>query len=133
MENKKIDFEKIKEEITKLKKEKENIISNIERMSKIEKYASMINDNTISFDDFYTHLRDLEEGDWDSINNEDIIKQYVYEMSLKGISVSHILEALETNESSQDLYRIWLGNSMETPEPINNKLDLFEALGLGEC
>ncbi len=51
-------------------------------------------------------------------------------MSLKGIHVSHILEAMEENSSNEELYCIWLGNSMETPTPINNKKDLFEALEL---
>lgn len=93
----------------------------------------MLKDNSVSFEDFYNHLRDLENGDWDSINSEEIIKQYVYEKSMEGVSVSHILEALENNSSNNELYRIWLGNSMETPEPINTKQDLFEALGLREC
>jgi len=44
------------------------------------------------------------------------------------VSVSHILKAIEDNPSKEELYCIWLGNSMETPAPINTKEDLVEAL-----
>lgn len=95
----------------------------------MKKTKEMLKDDTVSFSQFYNHLRDEDLGNWDSVNSEDIIKQYVNEMSLKGIHVSHILEAIEENSSNEELYYIWLGNSMETPTPINNKNDLFEALG----
>jgi len=94
----------------------------------IKKVKQMLKDNSINFNDFYDYLQTEEFGNWDSVNSEDTIKQYVNEMSLKGIHVSHILQALEENPSSKGLYCIWLGNSMETPTPINNKNDLFEAL-----
>ena len=96
------------------------------------KYKDMIKDDNISFDVFYTKLRDSDLGDWDRINNEDIIKQYCSEMSLKGIHISHILKAIEDNPSNQELYAIWLGNSMETPEPINTKQQLYDALEVEE-
>lgn len=96
-------------------------------MKEEKQIKKMLEDDT-SFQDFYDYLQDKDIGDWDSINSEDIIKQYLTEMIGKGIHVSHIVKALEETTSSEDLYCIWLGNSMETPTPINNKKDLVEAL-----
>ena len=93
-------------------------------------FEAMIKDNNISFDDFYNVLRDLDEGDWDSINSEATIKQYVSEKMREGITVSHILQAIESNPSKEELYYIWLGNSMETPLPINTKQDLYDFLDI---
>lgn len=95
------------------------------------KYENMINDDNISFDDFYTILRDDEIGNWDSINSEEIIKEYCCKQIKEGIHVSHILEALEKHPGAE-CYRIWLGNSMETPEPINTKQQLYDALEINE-
>ena len=92
------------------------------------KIKQMLKDDSISFDDFYNHLKNCDEGFWDNVNSEDIIKQYISEKSQQGIRVSHILEAIEDNPSNNELYEIWLGNSMETPYPINTKSDLLEAL-----
>lgn len=90
----------------------------------------MVEDEEVNFDTLHSYLLDKDLGNWDNVYDEDIIKQYVNDMMLKGIHVSHILEALESHPSSEGLYSIWLGNSMETPTPINNKLELVEALGL---
>lgn len=90
---------------------------------------TMLKDDS-SFQKFYTYLRDKDLGDWDSVNSEEIIKLYLTEMIEKEVHVSHILKAIEENFSSECLYKIWLGNSMETPEPIESKSDLYEALGL---
>jgi len=92
------------------------------------KTKRMLNDDNTSFNDFSDFLRTNDLGNWDNVNDEDIIKQYLNEKMKEGIHISHIIEALETNPSSQELYCIWLGNSMETPTPINNKKDLLEAL-----
>ena len=72
----------------------------------------------------------LEEdlGFLDGINDRDVIEMYITEKEREGIIVSHILEAIETH-SDVELFSIWLGNSMETPEPIRTKDDLKEALG----
>jgi hypothetical protein len=90
--------------------------------------VKMLNDPRVSFDAFYNFLRDKDLGFWDGVNSREIIEQYLAEMIPKGIHVSHIVRALET--SSADLFKIWLGNSMETPQPIRTKKDLFEALEL---
>jgi hypothetical protein len=100
-------------------------------MKKLEKKAiKMSKDESISFDDFYNFCYENTIGDniWDDINSEEIILQYVNEMAGKGIRVSHILKAIEDNPSENGIYNIWLGNSMNTPEPINTKKDLFEIL-----
>jgi hypothetical protein len=86
----------------------------------------------MSFEEAYNYLRDNDFGDWDSVNSEDIIKLYCSEMANKGIHISHILQAIEESPSNEELYSIWLGNSMETPTPINNVDDLLEALGVEE-
>ena len=58
----------------------------------------------------------------------DKVEKVLNEMAGKGIRVSHILKAIEDNPSQHDFYNIWLGNSMNTPEPINTKKDLIEIL-----
>ena len=98
-----------------------------EYKQKVEIYKMLKNDD-VSFDTLYNFLQDNEIGNLDSVNCEDMIKQYCYEMIEKGVHVSHIVEALETHPSDTEMYSIWLGNSMETPTPINTKEDLVEAL-----
>ena len=88
----------------------------------------MLNDEETSFDTFYDFLHQNGIGNWDRVNNEQIIKQYLNEMIEKGVHVSHIVKALEENPSDEEVYGIWLGNSMETPTPINSKKDLIEEL-----
>jgi hypothetical protein len=82
----------------------------------------------MSFEEVYTYLRDEGLGNWDNVNSEEIVKQYCSEMMNKGIRISHILQAIEENSSKKELYNIWLGNSMETPIPINDVNDLLIAL-----
>ena len=84
----------------------------------------------MSFGELYDYLGDNDEADWDNVNSEYIVRMYIDDMNNDGIDVSHIEEVLENNPSKQELYEIWLGNSMETPTPINTKEDLLEALGL---
>lgn len=91
----------------------------------------MLEDDNVGFDEFYEYLQDNEIGDWDCVNHEETIRQYCIEMMKKGIHISHILKAIEENQSDKELYGIWLGNSMETPSPINNKKDLVRELGIG--
>jgi hypothetical protein len=91
-----------------------------------------LDNNEIEFNDFYNALQEKEIGYWDSINSEDIIHEYIDDMMDRGVQVSHILKAIEENPSDQELYSIWLGNSMETPEPINTKEDLVNALELDD-
>lgn len=89
-------------------------------------------DDSIDFDTFFNALNDKGIGDWDSINSTDIIHDYINDMMRQDVSVRHILEALETEDCSTDQWHIWLGNSMETPEPINTKQDLVDALDISE-
>ena len=89
-----------------------------------------MNDPKIHFWDFYNFLQEKDIGNWDDVNSEEIITQYVTEKMKEGIHVSHILKAIEENPSRYQTYRIWLGNSMETPTPINTKKDLVEALDI---
>jgi hypothetical protein len=96
-----------------------------ENMAQVKK---MLNDKNVSFDKFYDFLRDKDWGNWDNVNSEEIIRQYVAEMMSQGIHVSHIIRAIENNRSEEELYEIWLGNSMETPKPIRTKKDLYNAL-----
>jgi hypothetical protein len=100
-------------------------------MKTIEKKAiKMSKDENINFDEFYNFCYENSIGDniWDEINSEEIILQYVNEMAVQGVRVSHILKAIEENPSENDIYNIWLGNSMNTPVPINTKKELIEIL-----
>lgn len=100
-------------------------------MNNIESQAiKMSNNKEVSFNEFYEFCFENSIGCnmWDDVNSEEMIKQYVYEMTLKDIRVSHILKAIEDNPSEHEIYNIWLGNSMNTPLPINTKKDLFELL-----
>jgi len=102
-------------------------------LTKEQKFAKqLIEDKNVSFDNMYEQLQEKEYGDWDNINDEDIIRQYCKEQIDSGIQVSHILEVLETKPSSKEIYAIWLGNSLETPNPIETKQELTEGLGI-EC
>ena len=91
----------------------------------------MLNDDNVSFDDFFNYLQDEDKGDWDSINSEDIVRMYIEDMNSQDVDVEHIEKVVDgENASSKELYGINLGNSMNTPHPINNKQDLYDALEL---
>lgn len=92
--------------------------------------AEAIDEKRISFKEFYEVLIDNISGT-DDINSTEIIEQYLEEKEAEDIEVSHIREALERG-CSTDIWRIWLGNSMETPEPIETKQDLADILYLDE-
>ncbi|MBQ8997138.1 MAG: hypothetical protein IJ086_15840 [Clostridium sp.] len=96
------------------------------------KIKDALSNENISWTAFFNALSHAEYGDWDSVNDTDIIREYISEKMSEGIHVSHILEAIENEYSEYDLWSIWLGNSMETPSPINTKEDLIEALGLSD-
>lgn len=93
--------------------------------------AEAIDEKRISFKEFYQVLLDIGLAEVDDINDTEIIKQYLSEKEDEGIEVTHIKEALEEG-SATDLWRIWLGNSMETPYPIESKEDLADILYLDE-
>lgn len=89
--------------------------------------AEAISDNRVSFNEFYSVLQDAGLTDEDVLNSTEIIEQYIKEKVAEDIDVFHIMEALREG-SDTDLWRIWLGNSMETPEPIETKKDLMEVV-----
>lgn len=93
--------------------------------------AEAIDEKRISFKEFYEVLKDIGLAEVDDINDTEIIEQYLEEKEAEDIEVSHIREALERG-CSTDIWRIWLGNSMETPEPIETKQDLADILYLDE-
>jgi len=100
----------------------------MDEKEKLKKIIELLNDDEVDFNTFYQDLEDEDTGNWDGVNSEETIIQYCTEKMKEGIHVSHIIKALETNPSEQNLYKIWLGNSMNTPEPINTKKQLLEAL-----
>ena len=67
------------------------------RKNKMKEIKRMLEDDETSFKEFYDFLRDKDIGEWDKVNSEDIIKEYISEMMRQGIRVSHILEALDRN------------------------------------
>lgn len=89
--------------------------------------AEAIDDDRVSFNEFYSVLQDAGLTDEDVLNSTEIIEQYLVEKVAEDVEVSHIIEALDAG-CSTDLWRIWLGNSMETPEPIETKKDLMEVI-----
>lgn len=98
--------------------------------NKLMTIKQAMEDDNISFGDFYYNLYNEGIGYWDEVNDTEIIKDYIIDMIRDDIWVSHILTAIENEYSEHDLWRIWLGNSMEIPEAINTKEDLVEALNL---
>ena len=100
--------------------------------NKLMTIKQAMEDNNIDFDKFYDTLSYNEIGYWDEVNDTEIIKEYIKDMIDKDIDVSHILRAIEKEYSEYDLWEIWLGNSMETPKPINTKEDLAKAINLQE-
>lgn len=99
---------------------------------KILTIKKALKNDEITYREFYSAIQEKGLGNWDNINSADTIQDYITYMMKQGVRVSHILEALEQNESEFDDWSIWLGNSMETPSPINSKQDLIDALGLDE-
>ena len=89
-----------------------------------------LHDDKVPYREFYYALQYAGLGFWDNVNSTDNIKEHIIEMIGEDITVSHILATLESEESGTDDWKIWLGNSMETPEPINSKEDLVKALGI---
>jgi hypothetical protein len=91
-----------------------------------------MNSDFVDYNDFRAYLHEEEIGNWDGINDTDTIKDYCCEMIHDGVVVSHIVAALEQDDPSTDDWKIWLGNSMETPEPIWDKVGLVDALEIEE-
>ena len=90
-----------------------------------------MNSDSVNFKEFYDAMIRLDKGFWDGVNSEEcILEDYIPNMIAQDVKVSHILKAIEDNPSSRGIYKIWLGNSMETPTPIETKSDLIEALEL---
>lgn len=92
----------------------------------------LLEDEEVSYKDFRYHLMDKDLGNWDEINSTDTIQDYIIDQIKEGVHVSHILSEIETETSITGDWQIWLGNSQETPTPINSKEELVEALDLEE-
>ena len=88
----------------------------------------ILDDNSKDTSDLYRFVSGTENYNkhCDSLNDREVIEMYITEMMQEGVHVSHILRALE--ESNADFFEIWLGNSMETPRPINTKQELVDFL-----
>ena len=74
-------------------------------------------------------MEEFSDLDWDSVNNEDAIYDYINSKMRESVVVAHILHAMQTRRSSRALYKMNLGSSMNTPEPIDANADLLDALG----
>ena len=95
-------------------------------------FKEALQDEEISYYDFYTALMDQDLGAWDDINSSYILYDYINEKMREGYCVSHILKAMESQYCYTDDWKISLDNSMNEPVAINTKEDLVEALGLDE-
>lgn len=100
--------------------------------SRIMTIRDAVHSDGVEYRDLYEYLQEKCYGDWDSINSTDSIVEYCRDMMKQGVAVSHIVTALEQNEHETDDWKIWLGNSMETPEAIYDKVELVESLSLSE-
>lgn len=87
----------------------------------------MLHDIEVDLDHLWSRVSEGDIGFADGINDREIIEMYISEQVSEGISVSHMLVALEENYDT-DYFQVWLGNSMETPEPIRTKRELIEAI-----
>lgn len=92
---------------------------------------ALLNDN-IGVLELYSALIDADMGNYDNVNSTEIIKEYIADMISKDINVLHMVKAIEDEVSKYDLWEVWLGNSMETPTPINTKQELLDALSIEE-
>ena len=54
-----------------------------------------LNDDNVSYYDFYTALCDEDIGCWDNVNSSEILYDYINELMRQGYYVSHILRAME--------------------------------------
>ena len=99
-------------------------------MDKEAKAIEMQKDESVSFDKLFDFLCQNDIGYWDGVNSTETIQMYIKDMMKKEVKVSHILKAIEEEESEHEQWEIWLGNSMNTPKPINTKDELMEALGI---
>ncbi len=80
------------------------------------------------FEDAYEYCIDQTNLNWDNVNTLETLNEYIKEKADEGIKVSHILRAVEENRSEYEIYDIWLGDSMNTPAPIDSVKDLLDAL-----
>lgn len=96
------------------------------------KIREALTDENISYREFYDMLSEYDDANWDEVNSTDTIKSYIKDMIDQDIAVSHILEAIESDDCDTDDWKIWLGNSMETPEAICSKQELLDALGISD-
>lgn len=97
----------------------------------LRKVKSLIKDDDVSFGEFYNALYASGVGDWDWVSSRDALKDYICNMVQRGVAVSHILQVLEDDPyESTDCYKMWLGDSLDTPVPITTKDGLAFALDL---
>lgn len=91
----------------------------------------LMQDDGVSFDEFFRVLLDVELGDWEQVNDRETVEDYICYMVRQGVAVSHMLSVLEEDPfHSIGHYNIYLGDSLGIPEPITDKKELAEALGL---
>ncbi len=84
----------------------------------------------MDFNDAYDYLQNNDNDlYWDDLNSEDTLFMFINEKMREGITVSHILKVIEDNPSEHGQYSIWLGNSTETPKPINTVEELLICVG----
>lgn len=91
-------------------------------------FLKKLDDESVSFQEFYNLLYNEDMGDWDNINSREIIKQYVKEQIDEDVCVSHMLAVLERSDA--EYFEITLDCSSNTPVQISDKSELVFALGL---
>ena len=108
-----------------------NTLKDKSKMTKQE-IGRLLEDDAVIFRDFYDTLCNAYMGNWDNIEIEENLYDYIGE-NMRDVPVGHILEVIEKNKSINDVYKMDLGSLSNTPIPINTKADLLDALDIDLC
>jgi len=102
------------------------IMSNEARFVKMT-VADAIKNKNVLMCDFVSAVSEI--GDWQGVNSEEVIIDYVKHMIDEFVPVSHILKAIESNTSTYNAYyKMDLGYSLNVPELITDKEELAHAV-----
>ena len=91
-------------------------------------FLKKLDDESVSFQEFYNLLYSEGIGDWNNVNDRETIKQYIKEQIDEDVCISHMLEVLE--KSDAEYFEVTLDCSSNIPVRISDKYKLLFALGL---
>lgn len=100
----------------------------VEDYEKRNTFLKKLDDESVSFQEFYNLLYNEGMGDWNNVNDRETIKQYIKEQIDEDVCISHMLEAIE--KSDAEYFEVTLDCSSNVPVHISDKSELVLALGL---